>query len=481
MVEVTLALLAIPVLFALANWRWGLLLCVVTAILQDPLRKIAPDQPVFFIVFVAIVFAGACLGAVVRGVPLIPSSMLGAYRQIGAPMKVLLLLITLQAFNSLVRFENPMLPLIGLATYLLPLPSFVFAYQLVLRGGEARIRQFFLGYLVFTLPALITVYLQYVGFDWSVFGDIGVRLLIFDKYSGKLVWPNSGIFRASEIAAWHAATAACFVLLLSTWRKVNFQTLLTGMTIAILLVGIAVLTGRRKAVVEVAVFASTYLILWIVFTRGSVKFGIVLAIVGLVGFGWLVAELGSDPIEVAKEPSGYDLYVERSKSVFGDAPGRFVELGIAPIMWAYDSFGLFGAGLGAGTQGGQYFGRDDAVAGVAEGGLGKIAVELGIPGLFVVGWLAISTFNYLWRVMRTASHISPRIGRLSYALFSFLVANVAAFSVATQAYSDFFILLILGWTLGFLFAVPILLERDLCARQPAIFEKPVPVFRTRTV
>ena len=151
-------------------------------------------------------------------------------------------------------------------------------------------------------------------------------------------------------------------------------------------------------------------------------------------------------------------------------------------MWAYDSFGLLGAGLGVGTQGTQHFGGGgDIGAGVAEGGLGKIAVELGIPGLLLMGWLAISIFNYFWRLMRTASRISPRVARLSYALFSFLVANVAAFSVATQAYADLFILLILGWTLGFLFAVPVLLEREVRARQPAIFEKVAPAFRPRTV
>src|SRR5262249_32726016 len=141
---------------------------------------------------------------------------------------------------------------------LLPLPSFIFAYQLVVRGGEARIRQFIWGYLLFTVPALTTVYLQYIGFDWSVFGQVGKELLIFDKYSGMIVKPNSGLYRASEIAAWHAATASCLVLLLSTWRKLNSHTLLTGVAIAILLVGVAVLTGRRKAIVEVAVFASTY-------------------------------------------------------------------------------------------------------------------------------------------------------------------------------------------------------------------------------
>ena len=72
-------------------------------------------------------------------------------------------------------------------------------------------------------------------------------------------------------------------------------------------------------------------------------------------------------------------------------------------------------------------------------------------------------------------------GSTFFGLFSFLVANVAAFSVATQAYGDLFILLILSWTLGFLLAVPVLLEREVRARQPAIFEELAPVFRPKTV
>jgi hypothetical protein len=393
----------------------------------------------------------------------------------------LLLLIFLEAFNSLVRFYNPMLPLIGLMTYLLPLPSFIFAYQLVLRKGEAAIRQFIWGYLVFIGLALTTVYLEYAGYDWSVLGQVGGSLLIFDKSSGTIVKPSSGIFRASEIAAWHAATAACFVLLLATWRKINFRTLLIGMIVATLLLGIATLTGRRKAVVEFAVFASTYFVLWVVLKKGLTKFAIPLAIAGLVGFAWLVAQLGSDPVEVAEKSTGYSVYVERSKSVFEDVPTRFVELGIAPVMWAYDTFGLFGGGLGVGSQGTQYFGGGIIGAGAAEGGLGKITIELGIPGLFVTGWLGVVVFKQFWWTMRASSRISPRVARLSYALFSFLVANVAAFSVATQAYGDLFVLLILSWTLGFLLAIPALLKREARARQPAIFEEHTPVFRPKTV
>ena len=105
----------------------------------------------------------------------------GGYRRIAIPIWVLLLLIILQAFNSFVRFGNPMISLLGLLTYLLPLPSVVFAYQLVLRGGEARINQFIRGYLLFTMLALTTVYLEYVGYDWPVLGQVGRSLLIYEK------------------------------------------------------------------------------------------------------------------------------------------------------------------------------------------------------------------------------------------------------------------------------------------------------------
>jgi hypothetical protein len=478
-VELAVSLLAIPVLFALAEWRWGLLLCVVTAILQDPMRKITPDQPVFFNAFVGIVFAAACLGALMRGVPLTPSSAVGRYRHVAIPMTVLLLWVILEAFNSFVRFNNPMVSLIGLLTYLLPLPSFVLAYQLVLRGGEARVRQFITVYLSLILLALTTVYLQFRGYDWSILGQVGGYFLIFDQ-TGAIVKPNSGIFRAAEIAGWHAATAACFVLLLATWRKINIQTLLTTIIGVSLLLGIAALTGRRKAIVEVVVFAGSYFILWVIFQKSRAKLGIFLVIAALVGFGWLVGQLGSDPLDqIGERPSEYSFYLERTKTAFGEAPARFIEFGVAPMMWAYDNFGLIGAGLGTGTQGTQYFGREAGIAMGAEGGLGKITIELGIPGLFVMGWLAISVFNRLRWIMRTSSRISPRLARLSYALFSFLVANVAAFSVATQAYGDLFVLLILSWTLGFLFAVPALVEREVRARRPAIFKEHAPVIRLK--
>ena len=87
--ELAISLLAVPVFWAFAEWRLGLLLCLVTAILQDPLRKLTPDQPVLFVGFVGVVFGAACLGALARGISLDPNSIFRRYRQLRDPFVAL--------------------------------------------------------------------------------------------------------------------------------------------------------------------------------------------------------------------------------------------------------------------------------------------------------------------------------------------------------------------------------------------------------
>jgi hypothetical protein len=459
MIELSIALLAIPTLWAFAAWRYAMTLCIVTAILQDPLRKLTPDQPVLFVGSVAAVFGAACLGAMSGGVSLGLGNIRNIDRGMTRPIRLMVILIMVEALNSLQNFGNLMLPAIGLMTYLLPLPAILFGYQLACRAGAASVHRFMSTYLFCFMLALTTVYLEYAGFDWGILGQVGGGLPLYDRVLGILV-SYSGIFRSSEIAAWHAMTCACFALMLLTFRKINVQTLVTAAVIIAFVMGAGVLTGRRKALMEVAVFATTYLVLWFILQKSAMKFGIVLAIAGAIGFFWLVGQQENDLPNYIQGAFVYQSYVERSKTVFQDAPSRFVELGLAPVMYAYETFGLFGAGLGVGTQGTQYFGGGGALAGAAEGGLGKVTLELGVPGLLVLGWLAASVFHRIWQIMRTASLVSPKFARLSFGLFSFLLANAAAFSVSAQAYGDPFILLIMSWTLGFLLAVPVLIEQE---------------------
>lgn len=48
MPELALALLFVAAMLAAVNWRMGLTPCVLTAVLQDPLRKLTPNEPAYF-------------------------------------------------------------------------------------------------------------------------------------------------------------------------------------------------------------------------------------------------------------------------------------------------------------------------------------------------------------------------------------------------------------------------------------------------
>src|SRR5262249_52553307 len=135
-------------------------------------------------------------------------------RQLAVSFLVLAVLIIVQAFNSYIRFENPPMTLIGLATYLLPFLSIAFAYQLVFRQGQYPINQFMKWYIVCIAIALTTVYLEFLGYRSPVLGQVGKFFVVFDQATGAILQSSSGIFRASEIAGWHAMTAACFLLTL---------------------------------------------------------------------------------------------------------------------------------------------------------------------------------------------------------------------------------------------------------------------------
>ena len=128
MTSISLMLVAFAALLALTNWRWGLFLCVLTGLLQDPLRKLTPDQPVYFVVLVGVVFGAAWMGALLGRVRLGPNAMEGWRRNLGVPFGLFIALVIAQAFQSYIRFRSPMMTGIGLMVWLAPVPAVVLAY-----------------------------------------------------------------------------------------------------------------------------------------------------------------------------------------------------------------------------------------------------------------------------------------------------------------------------------------------------------------
>jgi hypothetical protein len=254
------------------------------------------------------------------------------------------------------------------------------------------------------------------------------------------------------------------VFILSLGKRATLMRIGFAIVMLALLVGLGILTGRRKMLVEITIFLSTYVFLVAWLQRGMARLAMVVLVMGLVGYIGIVGFVSPDLVQSSYSKSismenaqRIEGYAVRGQSVFADLPKRVNDVGVRPLIWAIDTFGWLGAGLGTGSQGTNDIAQAHNIdRWAAEGGLGKVAMELGVPGLLLAVWLLVALARHLRHELATVAKISPQHMRMSYGLVAFLVANAATFTIATQAYSDLFILLILGWCLGFLLAMPAL-------------------------
>jgi hypothetical protein len=460
--QLTLCLLLATGVVTMLDWRQGLLMCVLVGIAQDPLRKLAPNQPVYYVVLVGAIFGLAWVRAALIGVPLGPSVVQGWKKHLKPPFVAFFVLVLAQALHSFVSYGSAMLPLIGLLVWLSPVPAVMLAYQFASRRGIFGVRRWMLWYAIVAMMSLSGVYFEYVGFEWRTLGEIGEGQVLYDL--GTVLKSYSGFFRSSEIAAWHTAAIACFIFILSIGKRATVIRVLTALSVIAVLVSLGILTGRRKMLVEITVFLCTYFFLVAWLQQGMARLAMVLVAAGAIGYIGIVGFISPDAArrtyakqldtESAKRFEGY---AARGQTVFADLPKRVNELGVQPVMWATERFGWLGAGLGTGSQGTSGLAEASNInRGAAEGGLGKITMELGLPGLGVVFWVVVAFGKHLRRQLVVTARLSPEHTRVAYGMLAFLIANAANFSVATQAFSDLFILLILGCCLGFLLAMPVL-------------------------
>ena len=464
------ALVLPAALVALVDWRKGLFALLVVAFLQDPARKLEPDQPVYFTLLVGVVLLACYLRAQAPR-PLLLTQVSGWNRYLRRPSIVFLLLLFVQAGVSIARYGNPAIAVIGAVSYLAPVPALLLGYNFALKAGPRGVQRWLLCYLIGALIVLPTIILEFGGVEWETLGQVGAG---FEMYTQEaILTAHSGFFRASETAAWHTATAVCMLLLLSSMQRLSTRQIMVAMLAVVALLAIGVLTGRRKIFVEIVIFMCGYVALLLLFGKGGLKWSLAVFVAGLVGYGAIAWSVVEEPLVVAAPArAAYEQYAERSATVAADVSDRFMDLGLAPVKWAIDDYGWLGGGLGIASQGAQHFGGGAEIyGGAGEGGLGKITAELGIPGLLAALWFAVAALRYAWQVLLFVSVRSTPVARLAYGLAAFLVANLAVFFVATQVFGDLFVLLLLGLVAGFFLATPTLAEREhtghMVARGPA--------------
>lgn len=437
-----------------SGWRSLLLLVVPIGFLQEPIRKLTTGQPVTMQLLAVGVFGSAVLVAITKfGKPTL-QPLSGGRGRTRTLLVFFVGLTLLQAMHSLARFGTPMVPMLGLLSYLLPIPALWVAYVYV--RTVADIRRFLKLYALTAATTTLSVIASFNGVDDPVFKQVGdTPMVVYHQLVG-VVELYCGFLRSPEVAAWHAAAAACAAATIAISFSDKLFRILAP---AIVLSGFftVVLTGRRKALAIMALYAVFYTCGLLLAKRRSAR---TTALAGLVvGVALVVGSLAMAP-----ESSDPNPHMERSATVFDDALERFEQLGIGSVRWAYDTGGIVGLGTGAGAQGTQHI-AGTTIQGSAEGGLGRIMLELGVLGLLLAVVCSMAVFGTVRRCLRDAYHSTDQLYKLALGAVAFVGANVPIFIGAAQVFGDPFVLIILGMNLGFVLAVPRIIKLQNMHRQ----------------
>ena len=457
-------LVIIAMVLSFVNWRLGVLICLIVGFLQDPLRKLVPGEPVVFTALVAAPLLTTVLGARLRKVRISFRPLHSWSNALRNPLKWFMVLVLLQSAAAVIKTGNPIVGAIGALSYFAPLPAILLGYQFSRdqRDIEKAIRV----YLILGVVMVSSVYLAYAGLNWTVLKQVGQGLFIYSQQRGRLDL-YSGFLRTPEIAAWHAAAAICLLLLAAMAIKSNAVLKCAGGALVVGLLGVILLTGRRKFLVEIVLFVSIYFLLLIWFRGTAITSAILAKSTLFLACGLVLGSMAYLYVATDQTTTEIRPYYDRGVSVQGDVTKRVEVMTIESFQYVIAHNGILGSGAGTGSQGVQHFGGQSTGA-AAEGGLAKVLAELGVPGFVLMLWLVISLGRYVWSILRyttEAEGLDPSLKKLALGLVAFLVTNAFVYTIAHQVFGDPFVLIVLGLFLGFVMAIPKIANRRIEERR----------------
>jgi hypothetical protein len=437
------AFMLLSAALALVDWRRGWPLALLVGVLADPARKLTPGTPVamslsIIAVYLVIIFsAQKTLQTHAREFSRRFSNLFGG-------LTVVLFFLFLAAVNGLFTFglEGWKAPALGLFLYCAPVPAVILGYAYLQR--EEQIYGLFRFYAIVTSIAMIGTPLEYFNLPWRALGTVALSEGNYRMLTGLTIRLLSGFYRAPDIMGLHAAILTMISLIMmlrsSSFRTAWIWMLVTGWGFLNCL-----LSGRRKAIYMIVVFLAAFL--WRYFRRLSAVHVISFVALGLLTM-FVIGRVSGDEQSSA--------YTQGAATTQDEIYSR-LEGGLSGTV---EQSGIMGSGLGTATQGAYHVLNESGVArlGWQEGGLGKLAAELGVPGLIAVALLGAAMLRTMLKI--SAHPDVPGSTQLTRAaLFGIVVANVVEFMASAQAYSDAVLTLLAAFFVGCLFATASLDER----------------------
>ena len=435
------AVLLTSMAVAFTNWRHGWFAAVVCGVLQDPVRKMTPGTPAALTMSIVAVYA-IILFAAMASLQRNRFDFAKRFPNLYSVVTLFLVMLVFAAINGLVTFGIGMwqVPALSLLIYMLPLPAVLLGYAWLTR--EEQLVRFFVFYAVLTSIALIGTPLEYFNVQSSALGVVAMPFGYVRHLPGLQIRVLSGIYRAPDIMGWHAATLTAIAVILAVRARVFSRAwpwiLVAGWGFLNCLI-----SGRRKAIYMVAVFGLAFL--WRYARRMTTTQVALVLSVGLA-IGLVLNEIRS------REES--QVYAQGARTTSAEIFQR-LEGG---MLSTFEQGSILGAGLGSATQGVRHVSGLETDFGWQEGGLGKLAMELGLPGLIVAALLAWAMLRMMMRISAVGD-IPGTSQLMRVGLFALVIANIGNFLASAQAYSDPVLTLMTAFFVGCLFGTAALDER----------------------
>jgi len=429
---------ALAATIALVDWRRGWLLAVLVGIIQDPIRKLIPGTPVYLTLSIVAIYAASLFSAQSMILDVLRDFSV-RYPRIREAVKFLLFALVIAFSRGLTTFgiATWKAPTLSLFTYLLPIPAILFGYAYVDR--PERFEKFLKFYAAIVSFALIGGVLEFLRVQSRVLGTVALSEDWIRHLPGVQVRIIAGFFRGPDIMAWHAGTLAIVGIYFIVRRGLSAS--LLWATVASWGFLNCMLSGRRKMVYMVAVFAVIFLWRQIGRLRSAQIAGIALCAILFAGTFYRISTGDEETSAYAKAS------MTTRKELSQRLEGGLIE--------SFRQYGLLGGGLGVATQGAHHLvdAGEGSGLGWQEGGAGKLAVELGMIGLIAVLIVGHATGRTLLKI-GFSRDLPPTSSVERNALFAIVLANGATFLASAQPYTDPTLALITAFFVGALFGMP---------------------------
>lgn len=433
------------------KWQGALIFTVVIGFLQDPMRKLAATDSSYYAAISLVCFILTFIVLKSSTKPWKLRLICWTNPKLVSLLTLFFYLLALQALNSYARFSDYRLTLVGIFFYLVPLMSLWVGFHI---GCDQKIlRRFLICYVIMCTIFGFTILLSLFGLENKLLREVGQGIQITGIGFGQ-----SGLWRTSEIAGWHLAAGASFSFILGITSERTYMQLLYFL-LSLGFGFISITTGRRKALGLIIIYVSLFLLYFSFAYKSSRLFKILSSIAVVV----LISVSSYGMIFNSEVHSTLQSYFSRSSTLtLDESQGRLRQQGIGALLRGFEIAGPMGLGVGAGSNSGTT-GIGAARLGVrslgyvAEGGGGRLVLELGGFGLLILISVA---FNFailyarnfkMGRIYLNNSYFLTLFGMLL-----FVVVNILSFFSASQLYSDPFVLIIIGLASGTFLSIPLL-------------------------